>query len=120
MLSEVSNVRQVAGEGARRWFTDDYFDLIVWYGPGEAPMGFQLCYDRPTRERALTWTVQHGFQHNRVDTGEMPGHPKMTPIIVADGAFDRDQVAERFRGASAGIDPHVASFVLERLAQFPQ
>ena len=32
MLTEIQNARQIAGEGVRRWFTDDYFDLIVWYG----------------------------------------------------------------------------------------
>ena len=119
MLNEVPNARQVAGEGVRRWFTDDYFDLIVWYGKDNRPFGFQLCYDKQTRERALTWTPAHGFQHDRVDSGEVPGHSKMTPIIVADGAFDRDPVAERFRRSSLEIDPQIASFVLERLRSFP-
>ena len=119
MLSEIANPRQVVGEGFRRWFTDDYFDLIVWYGDEDRPIGFQLCYDKQTRERALTWTRAHGFQHDRMDAGETPGHPKMTPIIVADGAFNRDPVAERFRGASARIDPLVVSFVLEKLGLYP-
>jgi len=118
VLSEVPNVRQVAGEGSRRWFTDDYFDLIVWYGAGARPTGFQLCYDKAMHERALTWTAERGFQHNRVDAGEVPGHPKMTPVIVADGAFEGGPVAARFREASAGIDPRVATFVLERLSSF--
>jgi len=118
VLNEVPNARQVAGEGRRRWFSDDYFDLIVWYGTEDVPIGFQLCYDKPARERALTWTRAHGFQHDKVDAGEVPGHSKMTPIIVADGAFDRDPVAERFRKASAGIDPQIASLVLERLKSF--
>ena len=30
MLSEDSHVRQPEGEPPRRWFSDDYFDLIVW------------------------------------------------------------------------------------------
>ena len=119
MLNEIPNARQVAGEGFRRWFADDYFDLIVWYGTENRPTGFQLCYDKQDRERALTWTPSHGFQHDRVDAGEVPGHAKMTPIIVADGAFNRDPVAERFRQASVSIDPQIASFVLEKLRTFP-
>jgi len=118
MLSEIRNARQIAGEGRRRWFTDDFFDLIVWYGDGEAPIGFQLCYDKKERERALTWTIEHGYQHNRIDSGEIPGHAKMTPIIIADGSFERDPIAQRFRAASGGIDPAVAGFVVEKLDDF--
>ena len=126
MLSEVPNVRQVTGEGLRRWFSDEHFDLIVWYGTQTvptsgpaAPTGFQLCYDKAANERAITWTVEHGFQHNRVDAGEVPGHSKMTPLIVADGMFDPGPVTRRFREASSGIDPRIAAFVLERLSSFP-
>ncbi len=118
MLSEIDNPRQVIGEGRRRWFTDNEFDLIVWYGNEERPVGFQLCYDKQDNERALTWTRAHGFQHDRVDTGEIPGRAKMTPIIVADGVFHRDSVAERFRRACGGIDPQIASFVLEKLGAY--
>jgi hypothetical protein len=119
MLSEIRNARQVEGEGFRRWFTDDYFDLIVWYGNDRRLIGFQLCYDKRERERALTWTLEHGFQHNRIDSGEVPGHSKMTPIIIADGAFSRNPVAERFRRESTGIDPAIASFVLDTITRYP-
>ncbi len=115
MLTEIPNARQVVGEGLRRWFTDEYFDLIVWYGNQEHPIGFQLCYDKQEKERALTWTREHGFRHDRVDAGEIPGHSKMTPIIVADGAFDRDSISRRFRQASLGIDPLVKQFIFEKL-----
>jgi hypothetical protein len=119
MLAEIQNARQVAGEGFRRWFTDDYFDLIVWYGDAGTLLGFQLCYDKPARERALTWTVEHGFQHNRIDAGEVPGHAKMTPLIIADGAFSRDTVAERFRRESTALDPVIATFVYRKLKEHP-
>ncbi len=119
MLSEIRDARQVEGEGYRRWFTDDYFDLIVWYDDDRRLVGFQLCYDKQGRERALTWTLAHGFQHNRIDSGEVPGHSKMTPIIIADGAFNPRPVAERFRPASARIDPLIASFVLDTISRFP-
>jgi hypothetical protein len=119
MLSEIRNPRQIEAEGFRRWFTDEYFDLIVWYNDDRRLIGFQLCYDKEERERALTWTLAHGFQHDRVDAGEVPGHSKMTPIIVADGAFNAAPVATRFREASASIEPAIASFVSERLSAYP-
>jgi len=31
MLSEIEHTRQIPNEGYRRWFTDESFDLIVWY-----------------------------------------------------------------------------------------
>ena len=80
MLTEIQNVRQIPGEGFRRWFSDNYFDLIVWYDDERKLVGFQLCYDKDGRERALTWTHEHGFQHNRIDSGEIAGHIKMTPV----------------------------------------
>jgi len=40
MLGEIRNVRQIEGEGTRRWFTDRYFDLIVWYDDSGSLTGF--------------------------------------------------------------------------------
>jgi hypothetical protein len=119
MLSEIRNPRQVQGEGRRRWFMDDYFDLIVWYAEDGSLVGFQLCYDKKVRERALTWTRDHGYQHNRIDAGEVPGHVKMSPVIVADGEFGRDEVARRFREASVEMEPDVARLVYETVKSYP-
>jgi hypothetical protein len=124
VLVEYRNVRQIRGEGHRRWFSDDYFDLIVWYDSPRRSRshitGFQLCYDRSGYERALTWTRNHGYSHEKVDTGESgPGGLKSTPILVADGHFDSGPIVERFREASKGIDPDIADLVLDKLAESP-
>jgi hypothetical protein len=120
MLSEIRDTRQIKGEGFRRWFTDEYFDLIVWYDDARSLTGFQLCYDKQGRERALTWTRAHGFQHNRIDSGEVPGHAKMTPVIVADGEFNASPIAERFKGDSSSIDPDIATLVYETMLRYPR
>jgi hypothetical protein len=119
MLTELSNPRQIPGEGRRRWFRDDFFDLIVWYADDGGLTGFQLCYDKLEHERALTWTRDGGYHHHRIDDGETPGHPKMTPVIVPDGVFDQGPVAERFRAASISIDREVAGFVYETVTRCP-
>ena len=119
MLAEIPNTRQIEGEGFRRWFADEYFDLIVWYAEDGSLIGFQLCYDKLGRERALTWTREHGFRHNRIDSGEIPGRAKMTPVVIADGTFNRESVAELFREAGRQIDPALAQFVYETLQRFP-
>jgi hypothetical protein len=124
VLAEYESVRQIRGEGHRRWFTDEYFDLIVWSDrPGSDRShitGFQLCYDRNGYERALTWTRDRGFSHERIDSGEnSPGSPKSTPILVADGNFHGASVRNRFRAASSGIDRNIADLVLEKLTEYP-
>jgi len=130
MLVEIVGARQIPAEGFRRWFTDDYFDLIIWYdrpstsgavvGNLDTLKGFQLCYDKTGKERALTWTSEHGFRHNRIDSGEVPGHAKMTPVIIADGEFNHDAVAELFKGEAAQIEPALADFVYEAVKSYPR
>ncbi|TFG59973.1 MAG: hypothetical protein E4H36_12870 [Spirochaetales bacterium] len=104
MLKENKNVSQVEGEGFRRWFMDDFFDLIVWYNnEGGEIVGFQLCYDKTGNERALTWRKSGSTDHMRVDAGETPFQAKMTPVLVADGIFDSGLVLEKFLAASEPV-----------------
>ncbi len=117
MLAERRNVRQIPGEGFRRWFTDEYFDLIVWYDSERLRItGFQLCYDRLRNERALTWTERYGFSHTGIDDGQVPGSHPASPVLTADGFFDGERVLDRFRSSCREIDPDVAEFVRERLS----
>ena len=122
MLVEVEKARQIENEGFRRWFTDDFFDLIVWYDERREIGGFQLCYDKQQNERAVTWRRDGGFSHHRVDDGEttrgLAGHP-MSPILLDDGEFDKHPIAERFRSASANIEPSLAGFVYKRMLGYP-
>ena len=53
--------KAVRGDYDRRWLSDDFFDLIVWYRPDDTIHGFQLCYDKPYWERALTWLPTEAF-----------------------------------------------------------
>jgi hypothetical protein len=121
MLSEIANPRQVPGEGLRRWFADRYFDLIVWYErEGAAIAGFQLCYDKEREERALTWRRGTGYDHKRIDDGDITGRMKMTPVLIPDGTFDYKAVAERFRRESETIDPEVRELVYKKLTNYSQ
>ena len=122
MLYELTDVRQVPDEGFRRWFRDGYFDLIVWYDadtdgrPVGEPTGFQLCYDRGRRERAVTWRRSGSFVHERVDDGEVRG-PKRTPVMRSAGAFAAADVGARFERESARIDPKVVQLVRSILGE---
>ncbi len=118
MLVERPDVRQIPNEGFRRWFTDPHFDLIVWYEQDRIA-GFQLCYDKKAKERAVTWRRDGGYSHHRIDDGEIPFGAKMTPILVADGVFGKDEVVDRFRQAVEKIDPEIVTLVVSKLKSYP-
>lgn len=119
-MKEISNVRQIAGEHRRRWFTNAVMDLIVWLDDGDVPIGFQLCYDKGQAERALTWSALHGFSHMKVDDGEsMPGVGyKATPMLTAGAALDSQLVIGLFNANDARLPQAIAQFVRHKLGEF--
>jgi hypothetical protein len=114
MLKELRSVKP-----QRRWFSDHRMDLILWYdGEGEIE-GFQLCYDKLRRERALTWTRHGGFLHHRVDDGEKtPFSYKQTPILVEDGLFDGATLSEEFLARARELPDDLRQLVVDRIAGF--
>ncbi len=120
MLREISNTRQIKGEPRRRWFSDEYFDLIVWLDKNGETVGFQLCYDVSNDQRALTWTKESGYTHNRVDDGEdSPGNYKASPVLVADGLFPYKEIAEAFKRGSRQINKIISNLVYEKILNYP-
>ncbi len=118
MLHE-SYVSQKETNVFRRWFQDEYFDLIVWYDlETKLITGFQLCYDKNRDEHAFTWHKNIGFSHNRIDDARADHRHPATPILVADGMFPFEEILERFRASSAGIDEAIRSLVIEKLAEY--
>ncbi|MFM9912168.1 MAG: hypothetical protein ACKVN9_01360 [Methylophilaceae bacterium] len=115
MLIEIKNVRQIKGEPCRRWFTSDWFDLIVWY-EAEEISGFQLCYAKNEAERALTWKGADHWYHLGVDDGENRGQlHKASPMLVMDGKFNADLVLSRFIAESAELPESLGTFIVDRL-----
>ncbi|MBL8993039.1 MAG: hypothetical protein JNM63_06830, partial [Spirochaetia bacterium] len=47
LFREIRDVFQPPGDLPRRWFTNEYFDLILWFENEDRKtlFGFQLCYD---------------------------------------------------------------------------
>ncbi|MES2923835.1 MAG: hypothetical protein V4819_19935 [Verrucomicrobiota bacterium] len=102
----------------RRWFSDEYFDLIVWYESEDQIHGFQLCYDKTGRERALTWSRGRGFQHTAVDSGESMPTANRTPVLVADGAFPFEQVRREFTTRSSLLAAEIRELVLVHVRDY--
>ena len=110
--------KAVRGDYDRRWIVDDYFDLIVWYNANGAIHGFQLCYGKPSWERALTWISTRGFSHMQVDDGEHNAYANQTPILVADGYFPAETVVSEFRRRGAELPTELRDIVLGKIAEY--
>ncbi|MFP4363958.1 MAG: hypothetical protein ACLFR1_08810 [Spirochaetia bacterium] len=121
MLVENKGVRQIPGEGFRRWFTEQDMDLVVWYTDTsqEKINGFQLCYDKTGYERCLTWREGEKYAHDRVDSGEFPFSAKMSPVLMQDGYFASSEVADQFLTKAENIEEDLRNFVYDKLAAFP-
>jgi hypothetical protein len=102
----------------RRWLTDDFFDLIVWYEPGGNIHGFQLCYDKQDRERAFTWMIDRGFTHSVVDDGDAGPQSRRTPILSHGENFQSGQVRQEFLRRGMRIDPVIYELVLGKIDAF--
>lgn len=120
MLYEIRNIKQNEGEPRRRWFIDDYFDLVVWIDETDEVEGFQLCYDKSVNQHALTWHRESGYMHNRVDDGEdKPGKPKGIPILVTDGNFNHKKTAEIFKKESTDLDEKISASIYKQILEYP-
>jgi hypothetical protein len=112
-------VTQPSDVGRRRWWVDDDLDLIVWLAADSSLLGFRLCYDKFNDERALTWTVDAGYLHHRVDTGESNPTKNRTPILVEDGPVDGERLRSQFLDRSSEMDPRVRDLVIDKLSRHP-
>ncbi len=103
----------------RRWFDDDYFDLIIWYDTTDRSItGIQLCYDKKADEHAFMWHRASGFSHHAIDdTRSHYKHPA-SPLLVDDGIFPFEEIIGKFRERSENIDPSVRDFVIAKLEEY--
>lgn len=119
MMHEITNARQIDREPARKWFASDYFDLFVWFGSKGKIIGFQLCYDRQPFQRVLTWDETRHYSHNLIDDGEnRPGRYKASPILMADGIFEKERIAARFKEESKDISKQISEFIYEKILEY--
>lgn len=116
MLRKINPLISKEAESQRLWFTDQQMDLILWLDEDDKILGFQLCYDKRCDERVLAWHADKGYQHSRIDDGETsPLSFKKTPILLSDGVFEADFLAEEFRHLAADINPDLRAFVLKKI-----
>ena len=120
MLKEILDVRQIPGDARRRVFFSENLDLTVWLDDRDGILGFELCYDKEKNERAVRWSQEEGFLHQKVDDGEnRPGRYKSTPILLPDGVFPVKKISRLFQENSRDIDQSVAQFICRKLRDHP-
>ncbi len=119
MLKEIQNIKQITGDYKRKWFSDNYFDLIVWYEhEREVIAGFQLCYDISNEMRALTWKGTSGYTHQIVDDGESASNHNLTPVCISGGTFEKNVIVDIFKNASVNLESNLVSFIVTKLSQY--
>ena len=118
MLNEIKDVTQYETGKHRRWFHDDYFDLYTWENFDGVLQGFQLCYARLGRERALRFSPEMGYSHEGVDAPEDKPGRSMSALFVADGVFDANSVGSIFADAALEMPEKFRIFVLERIRAY--
>jgi hypothetical protein len=117
MMEEIKSVYQKEDGIFRRWFTDSYFDLVIWYDLKNQIIGFQLCYDIRGNEKAITYS-EGVFSHNKIDQGEDNPNKNLTPILVADGIFDESIVLPKFIDSSITIDNTIREYVISKIDEY--
>ncbi len=117
MLKELSST--YPDKETRRWFSDDYIDLVIWTEASDVK-GFQLCYDKRGTERAVTWFRNTGFSHERIDNGELDPEKNCSPILVPDGRCQVQTLIGDFKSRSEGLDPAIRSLVLDKLTEYSE
>lgn len=118
MLNEISSVRQDARDYFRRWFNDASLDLYIWYDNDYRIIGFQLCYDKDTREYALTYIDNKGFSHDRIDSGEYLVWDMKTPVLKEHVEDPCDHVIERFIDRSCEVDQKIRQYIVQKLEEY--
>ena len=117
MLREFK-ARQLPDDYRRRWFSDEYFDLYVWYEADGSIHGFQLAYDKFGNEHALTWTSARGFRHSVIDSGESTPFSHLTPILTAGGDFPADRVVHELCERASQLEDDVRELVIRKIREF--
>ncbi len=92
-------------------------DLFVWTNDSKQIVSYQLSYDKPYPEKALTWRVGRGFSHDDVDDGSRPGRHPGSPILLADGEFAAKRVLALFQANADQLENDLQEFIVSGISR---
>lgn len=111
-LVELVKVQQRPGEGYRRCFGSNCFDLWVWYSEDRTLLqGFQLLWGDNTL--AVTWSIDGGFSYRRI-SDEGFGM-KVTPLLEGDAGRVHPLLIPLFRRCALDIDKGLTGFIVDKI-----
>ena len=112
-------LRELKSRAGQRWFSDADRELFVWLDAEQRITGFQLCYDKQSSERAVTWRVGGSvLEHHGIDTGdELPTRNDAPELTLIPDAPPMERLRHEFEEAGRGIDSAIFSLVLTVLSQ---
>jgi len=114
MLKEFPRIRQDAGS-YRRLFSDDSYDLYVWYDEGRTRItGFQLLYFENGEQKVYTWVKGKGSDHMGVDDWDSSRFNK-TPLLVVDGIPNYGRLFSEMTKELSGVEEEIRALVLDVL-----
>jgi hypothetical protein len=109
-------IRHFTNDLDKSWTADDFLDLVVWYESTGKMFGFQLCYDRHDRPRAVTWTREGGFSHSEVRTdGVWALGAGMSPVLQSCNDFPWRTVLREFMTRSPELEPLIRLFIMKQI-----
>src|SRR6218665_2484573 len=116
MLTEVKRTYQRPHEAARRWFTSETMDLMLWLDGDGRLLAFQFSHGKPQQEQALSWSRQHGLSAQKVDDGSSEGlRHKGSPLLLGSNSLDIGTAIRAFSSANQEIPAVYAGQILQIL-----
>jgi hypothetical protein len=119
-LVENRNVRQRPEEGFRRWFVNDYFDVIVWYESAAGDLlGFQLCYNRTVKERAFTWQRNKRSSHYVSSGSDERGRGWIaTAVLHGDAGPVPEDILDRLQTEQGDLDDSLLELIVSHARDY--
>ena len=119
MIEEYKNIRQIENDVFRRYFSDQYFELYIFYKLNKEDItGFQLIYKKGKSQRVYTWMQDQGFKHSKIDDGDDKTGRNRSPILVDDGLFDKKNILKKFIKSSQNIEKKLVDFIVEKILEY--
>ncbi len=90
-------------------------DVYVWVNSDDQIVCYQITYDKPNAEKALTWKIESGFSHHGVDDDAKPGKHPGTPLLITDGLPNLPRLMYLIYKNFGDVAPEVKKFIVTKL-----